>query len=71
MSLAIALEPPAVSGWRTPVPGEPPTKYFKVENSVSNLDMSDMRINYLPSACEHIQSLSSVSVGINFSYKKI
>jgi len=36
-SPAIALEPPAVSGWKTPVLGEPPTK---VENSVSILDMS-------------------------------
>jgi len=34
MSHAIAVEPPAVSGWKTPVPGEPPTK---VENSVSIL----------------------------------
>jgi len=55
MSHAIALEPPAVSGWKTPVPGEPPTK---VKNYVSNLDMSGVRINYLPSACEHIQSLT-------------
>jgi len=29
-----------------------------VENSVSNLDMSGVRINYLPSACEHRQSLT-------------
>jgi len=55
MSHAIALEPPALSGWKTRVPGEPPTK---VENSVSNLDMSGVRINYLPSACEHTQSLT-------------
>jgi len=55
MSHAIALEPPAVSGWKTPVPGEHPTK---VESSVSILDMSGVRINYLPSACEHIQSLT-------------
>jgi len=40
MSHTIALEPPAVSGWKTPVPGEPPTK---VNNSVSNLDMSGVR----------------------------
>jgi len=55
MSHAIALEPPAVSGWKMPVPGEPPTKG---ENYVSILDMSGVRINYLPSACEHIQSLT-------------
>ena len=52
---AIALEPPAVSSWKRPVPGDSPTE---VENSVSNLDMSDVRINYLPSACEHRQSLT-------------
>jgi len=55
MSHAIALEPPAVSGWKRPVPGDPPTE---VENSVSNLDVSGVRINYLPSACEHKQSLT-------------
>jgi len=55
MSNAIVLEPPAVSGWKRPVPGDPPTE---VENSVSNLDMSGVRINYLPSACEHKQSLT-------------
>ena len=55
MSHAIALEPPEVSGWKMPVPGKPPTQ---AENSVSILDMSGMRINYLPSACEHIQSLT-------------
>ena len=46
MSHAIVLEAPAVSGWKTPVPGELPTQ---VENPVSILDMSDVRINYLPS----------------------
>jgi len=50
MSHTIASEPVAVSGWKTPVP--------KVENSVSILDMSGVQINYLPSACEHIQSLT-------------
>ena len=53
MSHAIGLEAPAVSGWKTPVPGELPTQ---VENPVSILDMSGVRINYLPSACEPIQS---------------
>jgi len=55
MSHAIGLDPPAVSGWKTSVPGEPP---IDVENSVSNLDMSGVRINYLPSACEHMQFLT-------------
>jgi len=45
-SHAIALEPPAVSGWKRPVPVDPPTE---VENSDSNLDMSGVRINYLSS----------------------
>ena len=53
MSHAIVLEAPAVSGWKTPVPGELPTQ---VENPVSILDMSGVRINHLPSACEPIQS---------------
>ena len=58
MSHAIGLEAPAVSGWKTPVPGELPTQ---VENPVSILDMSGGRINYLPSACEPIQSLTDRS----------
>ena len=58
MSHAIVLEAPAVSGWKTPVPGELPTQ---VENPVSILDMSGVRINYLPSACEPIQSLTDRS----------
>jgi len=48
-----ALEPPAVSGWKRPVPVDPPTE---VENADSNLDMSGVRINYLPSVCEHRQA---------------
>jgi len=58
MSHAIVLEAPAVSGCKTPVPGELPTQ---VENPVSMLDMSDVRINYLPSACEPIQYLTDRS----------
>jgi len=51
MSHAIGLEAPTVSGWKTLVPGELPTQ---VENPVCTLDMSGVRINYLPSACEPI-----------------
>jgi len=54
-SHAIVLEPPAVSGWKRTVPVGPPTE---VKNSDSNLDMSGVRINYLPSVCEHRQSLT-------------
>ena len=52
-SHAIALEPSAVSGWKRPVPVDPPNE---VENPDSNLDMSGVRINYPPSVCEHRQS---------------
>jgi len=55
ISHAIVLEVPVVSGWKTPVPRELPTQ---VENPVSILDMSGVRINYLPSACEPMQSLT-------------
>jgi len=58
MSHPIVLEAPAVSGWKMPVPGELSTQ---VENPVSILDMSGVRINYLPSACEPIQSLTDRS----------
>jgi len=58
MSHAIVLEAPVVSGWKTPVPGELPTL---VDNPVSILDMSGVRINYLPSAFELIQSLTDHS----------
>jgi len=61
MSHAIVLEAPAVSGWKTPVLGELPTQ---VENPVSILDMSDVRINYLPSACEPMQSLTDRSPAV-------
>ena len=52
-SHTIVLELPAISGWKRPVQVDPPTE---VENSDSNLDMSGVQINYLPSVCEHRQS---------------
>ena len=58
MSHAIGLEAPAVSSWKTPVPGELPTQ---VENPISILDMSAVHINCLPSTCEPIQSLTDCS----------
>ena len=55
-SHAISLEAPAVSGCKTPVRGEVPAQVESPVTPVSVLDMSGVRINYLPSACEPIQS---------------